>query len=174
MFRWYGWLVYTAAALLPSTLFCFVVIVFQVCATTAYMCKCTSFNSKYLSWLHWCFKSFTLSVYNSTHFYGFWNLDFFRYFIPPFCISSQMNTLNTLALEYVIAIYPLFWMVVIYLCIGMYDRGVRVVVCVWRPFHKCFGCLKGRWNPRGSVIGGFATFLLLSYSKLLTVFYISL
>ena len=82
-----------------------------------------------------------------------------------------MNTLNTLALEYVIAIYPLFLMVVIYFSVEMYDRGVTVVVCVWRPFHRCFGCFKGRWNPRGSVIGGFATFLLLSYSKLLTVSY---
>ena len=35
-----------------------------------------------------------------------------------------MNTLNTLALEYVIAIYPLFLMVVIHFSVEMYDRGV--------------------------------------------------
>ena len=53
----------------------------------------------------------------------------------------------------------------------MYDRGVRVVVCVWRPFHVCFAHFRRRWNPKGSVINTFATFLLLSYSKLLTVSY---
>ena len=104
-------------------------------------------------------------------FYGFWNLDFFQYFIPPVCISSDMSTLHTLALEYVVAIYPLLLTVMIYFCIEMYDRGVRVVVCVWRPFHVCFARFRRRWDPKGSVINAFATFLLLSYSKLLTVSY---
>ena len=104
-------------------------------------------------------------------FYGIWNLDFFRYFIPPFCISSDMTTLHTLALEYVVAIYPLVLIVVIYLCIEMYDRGVRVVVCVWRPFHMCFARLRRKWNPKGSVINTFAAFLLLSHSELLAVSY---
>ena len=102
-------------------------------------------------------------------FYEIWNLDFFQYLIPSFCISSDMATLHTLVLEYVVAIYPLVLMVVIYLCIEMYDRGVRVVVCVWRPFHVYFTCFRRKWNPKGSVINTFAAFLLLSYSKLLGV-----
>ena len=82
-----------------------------------------------------------------------------------------MSTLYTVALEYVVAIYPLVLTVVIYLCIGMHDRGVKIVVCVWRPFHVCFTLFRRRWDPKGSVINAFATFLLLSYSKLLTVSY---
>ena len=35
----------------------------------------------------------------------------------------------------------------------------------------CFACFRRRWDPKGSVINAFATFLLLSYSKLLTVSY---
>ena len=111
---------------------------------------------------------FTLAIIT---FYGIWNLDFFRYFIPSFCISSDVSTLHTLALEYVVAIYPLLLTVVIYFCIEMHDSGVRVVVCVWRPFHVCFTRFRRRWDPKGSVINAFATFLLLSYSKLLTVSY---
>ena len=107
-------------------------------------------------------------------FFGIWNLDFFRYFIPSFCISSDTSTLYTVALEYVVAIYPLVLTVVIYLCIEMHDRGVKIVVCVWRPFHVCFTRFRRRWDPKGSVINAFATFLLLSYSKLLTVSYSSL
>ena len=71
-------------------------------------------------------------------FYGFWNLDFFQYFIPSFCISSDMSTLHTLVLEYIVAVYPLLLTLVIYVCVEMYDSRVRVVVCVWRPFHVCF------------------------------------
>ena len=82
-----------------------------------------------------------------------------------------MNTLHSLALEYVVAIYPLLLTVVIYFCIEMHDRVVRVVVCVWRPFHMCFARFRRRWDPKESVINAFATFLLLSYSKLLTVSY---
>ena len=82
-----------------------------------------------------------------------------------------MNTLHSLALEYVVATYPLLLMVVIYFCIEMYDSGVMVVVCAWRPFHMCFARFRRRWDPKGSVINAFATFLLLSYSKLLTVSY---
>ena len=76
-----------------------------------------------------------------------------------------------LALEYVVAIYPLLLTVVIYLCIQMYDNGVRLMVCVWRPFHLCFARFRRRWDPKGSVINAFATFLLLSHLKLLTVSY---
>ena len=53
----------------------------------------------------------------------------------------------------------------------MHDNGVKVVIFVWRPFHVCFARFRRRWNPKGSVINAFATFLLLSYSKLLTVSY---
>ena len=106
-----------------------------------------------------------------TAFYGIWNLDFFQYFFPLFCISSDMRTLHMLALEYVVAIYPLLLTVVIYLCIQMYDNGVRLMVCVWRPFHVCFARFRRKWDLKGSVIHTFATFLLLSYSKLLTVSY---
>ena len=114
----YGWLVYTAAVLLPSTLFCFVVIVFQAHATTAYM-NAFIFYASSLHVQAYFFQPFlTTLVLQRLHtflfmavltFYGFWNLDFFQYFISSFCISSQMNTLSTLAQKYVIAIYPLFF-----------------------------------------------------------------
>ena len=102
-------------------------------------------------------------------FIGIWNFDFD--FIPSFCISSDLTALHTLALEYVVAIYPLLLTIIIYFCIEMYDSGVRVVVCLWRPFHVCFAHFRRKWNPNGSVINAFASFLLLSYSKLLTVSY---
>ena len=35
--------------------------------------------------------------------YGFWNLDFFRYLIPPFCVSQDLKNIHVLALQYVSA-----------------------------------------------------------------------
>ena len=35
---------------------------------------------------------------------GMWSLDFFR----PFCVSSNIKTVHALALEYLVAFYPIF------------------------------------------------------------------
>ena len=178
----YGWLVYITATLFPTTVFCFLAMVFQFHLTSGEM-NCFVFLCQFITCINTLSNPYVYGQYLTnltviqflglalTAFYGFWNLDFFRYFIPPFCISSDMSTLHTIALEYVVAIYPLVLMVVVYLCIELYDRGVRVVVCVWRPFHMCFARFKRKWNPKGSVINTFAAFLLLSYSKLLAVSY---
>ena len=175
----YGWLLYITATLFLTTILCFLVMIFQFHVTSAEM-NCFVFLCQFIACINTLSNPFVYvqSLTNLTAigfavltFYGIWNLDFFQYFIPPFCISSDMTTLHTLAQEYVVAIYPLLLTVVIYLCIEMYDRGIRVVVCVWKPFHVCFARFRRRWNPKGSVINTFAAFLLLSYSKLLAVSY---
>ena len=178
----YGWLLYITATLIPTTILCLLVMVFQFHVTSAemnafvFVCQmitCASTLSNSYMYVHYTANSTAIHflVLAVVTFFGIWNLDFFRYFIPSFCISSDLSTLHTLALEYVVAIYPLVLTVVIYFCIEMYDRGVGVVVCVWRPFHVCFARFRRKWDPKGSVINAFATFLLLSYSKLLTVSY---
>ena len=178
----YGWLLYITATLIPTTILCFLVIIFQFHVTSAemnafvFLCQFATCVSTLISpymYIHYTSTSTTIHFFKLVvvTFYGIWNLDFFRYFIPSFCISSDMHTLHVLALEYVVAIYPLFLTVMIYLCIEMHDHGVRLVLCVWRPFHMCFARFRRRWDPKGSVINAFATFLLLSYSKLLTVSY---
>ena len=177
----YGWLLYITATLIPTTILCFLVMVFPFHVTSAEMnafvllCQLgTSVSTLGNSYMYVDYNNLTVIQFFElalTTFYAIWNLDFFQFFIPSFCISSDLTTLHTLALEYVVAIYPLVLTVVIYFCIEMYDRGVRVVVCVWRPFHVCFARFRRRWDPKGSVINAFATFLLLSYSKLLVVSY---
>ena len=180
----YGWLVYITATLFPATILCLLVMVFQLHVTSAEM-NAFVFLCQYITCASTLLSPYTYTYVYSTSrltatqffefalltFYGFWNLDFFQYFIPSFCISNDMSTLYMLALEYIVAVYPLLLTLVIYVCVEMYDSGVRVVVCVWRPFHVCFARFRRRWNPKGSVINTFATFLLLSYSKLLTVSY---
>ena len=177
----YGWLLYITATLIPTTILC-ILMAFQFNVTSAemntfvFLCQmitCASTLANSYLYIHYTANSIVIHyfVLAVVTFFGIWNLDFFRYFIPSFCISSDMSTLQTLALEYVVALYPLVLTVVIYLCNEMHDRGVRVVACVWRPFHVCFTRFRRRWDPKGSVINAFATFLLLSYSKLLTVSY---
>jgi len=39
--------------------------------------------------------------------YGFWNLDYFCYLIPPFCVSQDLKNIRMPALQYLGAFYPL-------------------------------------------------------------------
>ena len=99
--------------------------------------------------------------------YSFWNLNFFRTIIPDVCMN--VSTLGALALDYAIALYPIFLITISYLLIVFYDRDVRLLIYMWRPFHKAFGIFKRNWDIRTSVIDSFTTFFLLTYVKVLSV-----
>ena len=101
-------------------------------------------------------------------FYSFWNLDFLHSVIPPFCLSENITTLHALAMQYLPAFYPLLLIIVTYILIELHDRNVRVLVWMWRPFHRCLAPFRGRlrWNPKASIVSTFATFLMLAYNKI--------
>ena len=101
--------------------------------------------------------------------YGFWNLDFFRQVLPPFCVSAEINNLDSLSLQYIAAVYPLCLIFVTYFCIELHGRNFRPVVCCWAPIHWCYARCRRTWNPQSSIVHVIATFLLLSYSKLILV-----
>ena len=101
--------------------------------------------------------------------YGFWNLDIFRSVIPPFCVSETITNTHVLALQYISAFYPLFLIAITYTCIHLHDNNFRPIVWLWTPFHKCLARCRRQCNPKASIIDAFATFLLLSYSKLMFV-----
>jgi len=101
--------------------------------------------------------------------YGIWNLDFFRTFYNPFCLHSNMSTLLVLALDYVVAAYPLVLIIITYTLVELHDRNIKIVVLPWKPFHRCFSCFRRQWNIRTSLIDAFATFILLSCVKFLNV-----
>ena len=61
------------------------------------------------------FLSFLASVY------GIWNLDFFRVVLPDVCLN--INALHTLALDYLIAIYPMLLMGVAYILVELHGCG---------------------------------------------------
>ena len=107
-------------------------------------------------------RTFTSIVLTSL---GVFNLDFFHRVIPPLCISPSFKSIDVLLFDYVIASYPLFLTILIYLCIEVYDRKhMTFLNCRLR---NCFKSLYALWNPKRTILNTFATFLLLSYSKFL-------
>ena len=51
----------------------------------------------------------------------------------------------------------------------MYDRNFRVIVWLWKPFQFCLKKYHEKFETRTSLIDAFASFLVLSYTKILAV-----
>ena len=174
----YGWLLYISLTLLPTTFLCIIIIILRFNATSAewyifiVVCQIVINVVNYFAspLLYDVEQTITAYIYLITlTFYGIWNLDFFRYLVPPFCISSKMTTMQVIALDYTVALYPLILTAVVYYFIEFHDKGYRVFVWMWRPFRRCFFGFRRTWNLKGSVVNAFATSLLLSFSKFVTV-----
>ena len=97
------------------------------------------------------------------------NLDFLRLIIPPLCISTSLTAIDTLFFDYIIALYPILITVLVYALIELHDHNYKIVVILSLPLRLLFHYFGGRWDPKQSILSTLATFLLLSYSKLLFV-----
>ena len=117
----------------------------------------------------WKQQAATLAVFSLVSLYGIWNLDFFRLLYPPFCMHPKTTTLHVLILDYAIAVYPLVLIVTSYILVELHDHNFRLIVWLWKPFHRCFVSFRREWNIKSSLIDAFCTFLLLSYFKFLSV-----
>ena len=100
---------------------------------------------------------------------GICNLDFFRLIIPPFCINPSITNINVLLFEYITVVYPIILTVFVYLCIQLHDQNYRFIVCITMPMPWLFHVVRKNWNPKQSLFRTFATFFVLSYSKVLFV-----
>ena len=86
-----------------------------------------------------------------------------------FCVDQYLSNLQALVLEYVSIVCPIVLVIVTYICIELHARNCRLFVLLWKPFHRCFVCVRRSWDPKPSVIHAFSTFLLLSFTKILFI-----
>ena len=168
---------YCVVGFLPLTVFFVIVITLHISATSpsmnAFLLVCQVLSSPIQVRIVFSSIHDNLSTWQSalilTSLYGFWNLDFFRTLYPRFCLHPDMSTLQVLALDYIIAVYPLLLTVVTYSLVELHNHNCKVVVCLWKPFRICFARLQRQWDIQTSLIEAFASFLLLSYVKFLSV-----
>ena len=162
---------YLCAAFLPLTLFYFLVVILKISITShimvayVFICQVVLIPS-------------VLNVYgtnNSTnaesimlYFVALWNLDFFRSVYTPFCLHPKLSTMQVIALDYLIAVYPMLLIVLTYIAVTLHDR-YPIIVTLWRPMQRVLTCIRKEWNIRGSLVQAFATFQVLSYVKILNV-----
>ena len=167
---------YIAVAFLPLTVFYFFVILFKISISSGnmvgYILTCQIFTLPLLTRFllnissNYAFTSGYIKFLTSC--FSIWNLDFFRSLYTPFCIHPKLNSLHVLALDYLIGVYPLLLILLTYIAVTLHDR-YPIVVRAWKPVYRIFMCMRREWNIRGSLIQAFATFLILSYVKILNV-----
>ena len=170
----YGWLLYFTLVLVPVTIFFLIIIVCNIRATAAHMngficivqIALYSINGL-ISGINTNFEKFAATLL------GIWNLDFFQYTFPPFCIDKNYSTLRVLSFDYINAFYPLALLIITYICIELYDKNYRLFRAVWLPFGSCLSFIqkhlsvKLHINAKLNVLNAFATFIILAYCKIL-------
>ena len=95
---------------------------------------------------------------------GIWNLDFFRSLYPDICLN--VSTMTALSLDYSIAFYPLFLIFLTYMATRLHSQGYKIVILAWRVLKRF---VSSKWDRKSSLIDVMATFMLLSYTKMLSV-----
>ena len=165
-------------AFFPLTIFFVMVVTFRITATSpsmnAFVLACQVLMSPFqirvfLSYLsHTTYRPAIFFVRVIASLYGFWNLDFFRTLYPLFCLHPNMTSLQILALDYIVAAYPLLLILIAYSLVELHGRNCKIVVWLWKPFRRCFIHIQ-RTYIQTSLIDAFASFLLLSYDKFLSV-----
>lgn len=180
---WYGIPLFLVLEFVPITVFFLIIVSFGFSVTSAPMTSFVLF-SQLAAHLFTAFTSLTAILENEygngllyfikvvTSFYGIWNLDFFRYVIPPFCISPHLKLIHIFSFYYISAFYPLVLIGITWICIELHSRNFKFLTWIWQYVRKCNCHTRKQMNKKSTVIEVFATFFLLSYTKLFfTSFY---
>lgn len=172
-----AWCFYITLELIPITVFFLLVVVLDIQAATppfsAYVFYCQFFAlvlrcSNYAR-IHLQQNSFTPLRLFSLSVIEVWNLDFLRHIVPAFCVNTKISNFDSVFLEFSCAVFPLVFILVVYLGIELHARNMAVIVWMWRPFHKCFASWRRTWNPQASMVKTFVTFIVFSMNKLVIV-----
>ena len=178
----YGWIKFITVAFLPLTVFYILVIIFRISATSSTMngYVLTSqliatpafiqifYTKNQVNAYYYVSYSTNLFVNLGIAVYTIWNLDFFRSFYSPICLHPHITYPQVLLLDYAVAVYPMLLIFITYLLVKMHDN-YAFIVKLWRPFHRCLVIFRKQWNIQSSLVNALATFIVLSYVKILNV-----
>ena len=131
---WYGVPLFLFLEFFPITFFYLIILVFQISVTSAPM-PC------FIMYAQFIIITFKLIFYTSSSpirnkilyedghfildmkviytFYGLFNLDFFQFIIPPFCVSSKLKFFYTTFFGYISAIYPVCLICLTWVCVEL-------------------------------------------------------
>ena len=157
---------YLSAAFLPVTAFYLMCIVLKISISSGLMTSYVLISQVYtipdvIETVLSPSTHPTLGIKILVSFYSIWNMDIFRAVYSSFCLHPSLNTMHTIAFDYLIALYPLAFIILTYLMVSLCD-----MVKPKLPRHM-FLNVGLKFEFRVSMITAFTTFLVLSYTKIL-------
>ena len=172
---WYGIPLYLFWEFAPITVFYVIILLLRVNVTSAPMVAFVIFShviiASMLSFGGQLLFEQPIAYYwiiTVVTFYGFWNLDIFRYIFPPFCVSPELKQIHIFLITYISAFYPIFLISITWLVIKLHFYNLKPIVWLWSKLSKCSCIQEHNFDRNNSLIDVFATFFLLSYTKLVS------
>lgn len=179
--EWYGILLYLILEFLPITVFYLIILVLQVniisAPMTTYIMFCqmivVCFDCRFSgSEVHIRETLFLINQHSEWFFSvlmtlcDVWNLRFFQYVLPPFCVSERLKPIHLAFLGYVSVFYPLFLIALTWFCVWLHGRNFTPLVFLSRPFHRCLAhIMRNERDMSRDLVNVFVSFLLLSFTK---------
>ena len=175
-----NWWKFILAAFLPLTVFYFIVFLFRVRITPPYLYSFIFYSQCVTSpaFLRTAFittdASDNVVILNLLKvlscLYSIWSLDFFRGFYDGFCLG--LDTLQNLALEYVIAFYPMVLMLLTFLIRKLNEKECLGAVFLMKHVNyvwSCFTLRTKKSEDTRSLIDAYVVFFVLSLTKIIYV-----
>ena len=190
---WYGIPLYIFLEFVPVMIFYLLILIFEINITYAPLTCYILFSQLVPLWWNFAFDGEDFNVSRQMFIlnkeseifhkiiltlYDVWNLQFFHFLIPSFCLSTSLKPFHIVLLGYISVFYPMFLIVFTWMCISLHNN-YSFIVWLWKPFHKCFHYLRKTWNAKKKEHTGhqeidhiditnvFVSFFLLSFSKVL-------
>ena len=121
----------------PVTVFYVAIFVFEISVTSAPMTCYVVYAQLLVSTFTRFSKDYLSLESSSAHtaflvvitLHGVWNLDFFRYVVPPFCVSPKLKNIHVVILGYVSAFYPLLLIIFTWISICFLSRINKTLIC---------------------------------------------
>ena len=169
----YAIILYITLEFVPVTLFFFICVILHVNITSGPMLGYILYCQAWTSIVQW-----NVSLWHSVLLYlpsclvtlahvsitlaDVWNLHFFKYVLPSFCLSERMSDIHLHMLSFVTAVYPVLLMATTCIAIELYANNYRIIQFLGKPFHMCFVKCQKTLKASDSVVHAFATFIMLS------------
>ena len=175
-----NWMGYLALAILPQSIIFLLMVVFRAGVTAPPFVSMVQVFQAMTAPLYVQAMIQLLSCWNNPEnrmgaeflrvlvtFYGFFNLDFFRILAPS--LRLNLNMIELLLLDYALVFWPLFLIIWTYLLTVLHSQGLKPIVLLWKPVQVFMGRFQREWRIKISLVETSASFLLLSWIKLLSI-----
>ena len=134
-YSWYNWMKYLATTYLPLTIFVFIVIIFRFSANSGSMVVyVTLMMNKNIASLYLVTEN-EIRIKIVVALYSMWNLEFLGDFNFS-CLHPDLSALQILALDYLVALYPMILVFLTYMLVYWHGRS-QIVVYLCRPLYVC-------------------------------------